>query len=106
MVLSSIFTSFIKEPTHWWLIIFNFIVLYGEVQSKFHNKGNYVHAGEKIASVGMLHSGASMLHFEKYAKTHTGPLYRPDNKPYYRREDLVSPTSFLRSLENNYPNFY
>lgn len=82
-----------------------YLVRYGEVSSKNLGLkiGDQVKAGQKIAEVGLLNSGSSMLHFEKYQGTKTGPLTVRSNMPYQRRSDLMRPTEFLRALESSYP---
>ena len=86
---------------------FDFVTLYGEVSSKNHAIGEYVKAGERIGTVGTLkNSGNSMLHFELYTGELQGGLWQPDNPPFQRRADLISPTALIRSLENNYPDYY
>ena len=44
---------------------------------------------------GLVSLRRSMLHFEIYAGTKTGPLTVKKNKPYQRRADLVDPTPYL-----------
>ena len=47
-----------------------------------------------IAYVGKMYVD-SMLHFELYEGTGSGPLTVRSNPPYQRRSDLVDPTSYL-----------
>ncbi len=42
--------------------------------------------------------GWSMLHFELYRGTASGPLTVVGNPPYQRRRDLVNPTKFVEKL--------
>ncbi|MCY4444521.1 MAG: M23 family metallopeptidase [Proteobacteria bacterium] len=81
-----------------------FVVRYGEVApvrlSKVRNK--VVKAGDVIGYVGVLYSGASMLHFEQYSGSKVGQLTVSSNHPYHRRADLVNPTSFIQELERRF----
>jgi murein DD-endopeptidase MepM/ murein hydrolase activator NlpD len=62
-------------------------------------KGRLFSAGEVVAKVGKMYS-LSMLHFEMYAGTQTGPLSDKHSKsPFKRRSDLLNPTSFLDELK-------
>lgn len=85
----------------WYLVVDHdtFTVRYGEIQKLLPaglKVGRTVSAGQIIAHVGLLVSlRKSMLHFEMYAGTKTGPLTVKKNKPYQRRADLVDPTSYL-----------
>lgn len=83
----------------------DYVVRYGEVMSfaKGVKIGDQVKAGQTIGLVGQMSSGSSMLHFEKYTGSKTGSLTVRSNPPYQRRSDLVSPTSFLKRLEGQYP---
>lgn len=83
----------------------DFVVRYGEVGSLWKNLKikSTVYAGEKIAVVGTLWGGSSMLHFEKYTGELSGQLTVSYNYPFKRRADLVNPTPFLRHLENHLP---
>lgn len=45
----------------------------------------------------------SMLHFELYSGTGSGPLTDTSNKPHMRRGDLIDPTSLLKSLMADMP---
>jgi murein DD-endopeptidase MepM/ murein hydrolase activator NlpD len=78
------------------------VVRYGEIS---HTKvikfaaGERVRAGQLIAYVGFLTSlKKSMLHFELYAGTASGPLTVRSNLPYQRRRDLLNPTSLVDRL--------
>ncbi|MCY4380127.1 MAG: M23 family metallopeptidase [Proteobacteria bacterium] len=87
----------------------NFIVRYGEIDRFWdHNVrlGSKVTAGQKIAGIGQLWHGSSMLHFEKYSGKLKGALTVLANYPYKRRRDLVDPTRFLISLEGNHPHHH
>jgi murein DD-endopeptidase MepM/ murein hydrolase activator NlpD len=77
-----------------------YVVRYGEVKGLASglSVGSKVQPGQKIGTVGMLYSGSSMLHFEKYTGKQTGQLTVRHNMPYQRRNDLVSPTDFLDRL--------
>jgi len=79
----------------------SYTALYGEVASLTTGLkiGSKVAKGQKIAKLAELCEGSSMLHFEKYVGTEKGPLTVRTNLPFQRRKDLVSPTSFLKSLE-------
>jgi hypothetical protein len=57
--------------------------------------GATVRQGQLVARVGRLHSGSSMLHFELYDGSASGPLTQPDRPPYMRRKDLIDPTALL-----------
>ena len=59
-----------------------------------------IKAGDVIAYVGKMHT-TSMLHFELYAGTLTGPLTVRSNKPFCRRADLLNPTSLLDRLSRS-----
>ena len=62
-----------------------------------HRSGDHVKAGQIIAYVGRLDSGASMLHFELYSGKGSGPL-TVYSGAYMRRWDLVNPTSLVDRL--------
>jgi murein DD-endopeptidase MepM/ murein hydrolase activator NlpD len=75
-------------------------VRYGEIDMHkvIHlRSGQHVKAGEVIAYVGRLDSGASMLHFELYSGKGSGPL-TVYSGAYMRRWDLVNPTSLVDRL--------
>lgn len=78
------------------------VVRYGEISSAkvIHlGSGHHVRKGEVIAYVGLLDGlGWSMLHFELYRGTASGPLTVVGNPPYQRRRDLVNPTKFVEKL--------
>lgn len=81
-----------------------FLIRYGEIDYFWDSSlrvGSTVQTGQKIAGVGQLWSGDSMLHIEQYAGTLTGPLTGPYNNPYQRRDDLMDVTPLLLSLENS-----
>ena len=56
--------------------------------------GSTVTEGSLIAYVGKMYVD-SMLHFELYDGTGSGPLTVRSNPPYQRRSDLIDPTSYL-----------
>jgi murein DD-endopeptidase MepM/ murein hydrolase activator NlpD len=56
--------------------------------------GSTLIEGELIAYVGKMYVD-SMLHFEMYEGTETGPLTVRSNPPYMRRSDLIDPTDYL-----------
>ncbi len=56
--------------------------------------GSTVTEGSLIAYVGKMYVD-SMLHFELYEGTGSGPLTVRSNPPYQRRSDLIDPTSYL-----------
>jgi murein DD-endopeptidase MepM/ murein hydrolase activator NlpD len=60
-------------------------------------EGATVSAGQLIAHVGKMYVD-SMLHFELYSGTATGPLTVRSNQPYQRRADLTDPTPLLDRL--------
>lgn len=78
------------------------VVRYGEISSARVVRlaaGARVTAGQLIAYVGKLDgSGSSMLHFELYSGTSTGPLTVRANLPYQRRRDLQNPTPLMDRL--------
>lgn len=81
----------------------DFIVRYGEVRKNMPvgiRAGARISAGRLIGEVGLL-SGlkVSMVHFEMYDGTATGPLTQRSNKPYQRRKDLIDPTSYLDAAQ-------
>lgn len=83
-----------------------FIIRYGEVSNmtSFLNVGDQVEAGKSIGLVGLLYSGSSMLHLEKYTGKLTGPFYVGTAQPFQRRQDLINPTNFVKSLEGAWPS--
>lgn len=76
-----------------------FVARYGEVTKKVApgvRTGEAVGAGQALGEVGRLDGlAASMLHFEMYDGTATGPLTRRDRPPFMRRSDLIDPTPHL-----------
>lgn len=81
-----------------------FVIRYGEIDYFWDASlrvGSNVETGQKIAGVGQLWSGGSMLHIEQYGGTLTGPLTDPYNYPFQRRDDLMDVTPLLLSLENS-----
>ena len=83
-----------------------FVVRYGEIMKMYGSLkvGDKVSGGDKIALVGLMNNGSSMLHLEKYSGKLSGPFSVSSAYPYQRRGDLVNPTSFIRSLTGSYPN--
>ncbi len=77
----------------------SFVVRYGEVSKNIPSgvrPGQKVLRGQIIAHVGHLAKiNMSMLHFEMYQGTGTGPLTNVRNRPYMRRSDLLDPTPYL-----------
>ncbi len=77
----------------------SFVVRYGEVTKNIPpgvRPGRKVTRGQIIAHVGNLAKlHMSMLHFEMYQGTETGPLTNVRNKPFMRRSDLIDPTPYL-----------
>ena len=69
-----------------------------------------VNKGDVIAFVGRMHR-SSMLHFEMYAGTCSGPLTdkgqklgkTPKNGSFQRRADIVDPTLYLDRWKHNMP---
>lgn len=56
--------------------------------------GSKLTEGTLIAYVGKMYVD-SMLHFELYDGTGSGPLTVRSNPPYQRRSDLINPTDYL-----------
>lgn len=94
----------------------SFIVRYGEVQRSANvSSGMSVTKGQKIAKVGHLVGisvPSDMLHLEMYSKSASGALTvtnaanskkRSDGIPFFRRSDLIDPTSYLNQWKNNLP---
>jgi murein DD-endopeptidase MepM/ murein hydrolase activator NlpD len=91
-----------------------FLARYGEIQqTTFVHQGDHVTAGQPIAKVGnLIGITNSMLHFELYDKSATGPLTVKNNQtartatnvPYMRRKDLIDPTEKLLVWKNNLPS--
>lgn len=76
------------------------VVRYGEVSSKSvpqSAKGDRVVKGQHIGYISELR----MLHFELYSGKGTGPLTVRGKNEYSRRSDLMDPTSYLLSWEEN-----
>jgi murein DD-endopeptidase MepM/ murein hydrolase activator NlpD len=65
-------------------------------------QGSRVRRGEVIAYVGKMFV-SSMLHFEMYQGTATGPLTQRSSPPYQRRSDLLDPMPYLDSWSANLP---
>lgn len=57
-------------------------------------KGSPVSEGGLIAYVGKMYV-SSMLHFELYEGSGSGPLTVRSNPPYQRRSDLIDPADYL-----------
>lgn len=92
----------------------DFIARYGEVQkSALVKTGDIIKGGQRIAKVGHLVGisvPSDMLHLEIYDKSGSGALTvttssaskkRADGIPYFRRKDLVDPTSKLNAWKGN-----
>lgn len=76
------------------------VVRYGEVSSQSvaqSAKGDRVVKGQHIGYISHLR----MLHFEMYSGEGTGPLTVRGKNEYSRRSDLLDPTSYLLSWEEN-----
>ena len=58
--------------------------------------GTILSEGSLVAYVGKMYKD-SMLHFELYEGTGSGPLTVRSNPPYQRRSDLIDPTDYLDS---------
>jgi len=77
------------------------VINYGEVEGKSWEEfgltiGSKVAAGQSIARVGKLGSGASMLHFETYkAGTIANKQWRSDQMP---PDEILNPTKYLLTL--------
>ena len=79
------------------------VIRYGECVFLPHLKYGYkVSEGEQIGWVvkmaGLQAPGNCMLHFELYTGTGKGPLNQPI-PPYYRRADLIDPSTYLTSAQ-------
>jgi murein DD-endopeptidase MepM/ murein hydrolase activator NlpD len=82
----------------------HFVARYCEIKGvvKGIRVGTKVKAGQHIAFVGkMWHD--SMLHFELYEGSATGPLTQRGKPPYQRRSDLINPAPYLDLWKNNLP---
>ena len=73
-----------------------FVIGYGEVSHTASGVyvGQNVKAGQKIAYVGYLYNGNSMLHLEKFSGKISGKISDP-TPPFYRRSDLINPSRFI-----------
>jgi murein DD-endopeptidase MepM/ murein hydrolase activator NlpD len=73
-----------------------FIVRYAEILKPAPGigVGTHVTQGAVIGYVGKMYRD-SMLHFEMYDGSGSGPLTVRSNKPYQRRSDLMDPTPYL-----------
>ena len=90
-----------------------FLVRYGEIQQNAMVKaGDRVRAGQPIAKVGkLIGMKNSMLHFELYDKSATGPLTVKNKStkrtakgvPFMRRADLIDPTQKLNQWKSKRP---
>jgi murein DD-endopeptidase MepM/ murein hydrolase activator NlpD len=78
----------------------HFIVRYGEVRTKLApavEVGGTVRKGQKIGEVSKLAGlDISMIHFEMYSGTLSGPLTLQSG-PFKRRADLMDPTEILKT---------
>lgn len=72
------------------------VLRYGETSSKRPNRT--IKKGDFISTIGKNYAGTAMLHFEMYSGAKTGSL-SSNQKPYYRRSDLMNPTNGLREWE-------
>jgi RHS repeat-associated protein len=63
-------------------------------------KGIAVKRGQEIGHVSNLQLSNSMLHLELYTGKEAGPLTNRNNMPYQRRNDLINPTNFLKSISH------
>jgi len=74
----------------------SFIARYSEINVASELRaGSIITLGQLIGTVANLSLNKSMLHFEMYSGSATGPLTNRDNLPYMRRSDLIDPTHFL-----------
>lgn len=80
----------------------NCVVRYGEVDKRIPAEikiGASVKEGQVIGYIGKMNTiKSTMLHFEMYKGTESGPLTRRDLPPFQRRSDLIDPTSFVDKL--------
>jgi murein DD-endopeptidase MepM/ murein hydrolase activator NlpD len=78
-----------------------FIVRYGEIKKDIAEGlpiGAKVKKGQQIGLVGRLTGLAiSMVHFEMYDGSGSGPLTDRNRAPFMRRADLIDPTSHLNA---------
>jgi murein DD-endopeptidase MepM/ murein hydrolase activator NlpD len=76
-----------------------FWIRYGEISNAVASGlgiGTRVTEGDKIGEVGDLDGlDLSMVHFEMFSGTASGPLTVKSNPPFMRRSDLIDPTPFL-----------
>jgi len=76
-----------------------FWVRYGEISDNIASTlaaGKRVREGDQIGDVGdLLGLNLSMVHFEMYSGSASGPLTVPSRPPYMRRSDLIDPTPYL-----------
>ena len=81
----------------------HFMVRYGELKKNAGPgifEGASVKKGALLGYVGKLEGlNLSMVHFELYGGTGESALTDHDHGPYYRRKDLLDPTTFLDELE-------
>lgn len=90
----------------------HFVVRYCEIKGVAAGLGlnDTVKKGDVIAYVGRMHR-SSMLHFEMYAGTCSGPLTNkgqklgktPKNGSFQRRADIIDPTLYLDRWKHNLP---
>ena len=74
----------------------NFVARYSEINvASGLRAGSIITQGQLIGTVADLSLNKSMLHFEMYSGSATGPLTNRANLPYMRRSDLIDPTHFL-----------
>lgn len=80
-----------------------FTVRYGELKEDLIREikvGAVVEKGTLLGHVGKLSGlNLSMVHFELYDGSGKGKLSDHFNPPYYRRKDLLDPTTFLDEME-------
>jgi murein DD-endopeptidase MepM/ murein hydrolase activator NlpD len=82
----------------------HFIARYCEIKqvAAALNRGSQVRKGQVIAYVGKMYF-SSMLHFEMYQGTATGPLTQRNMPPYQRRSDHLDPTPYLDAWSAHLP---
>ena len=74
----------------------NFVARYSEINvASGLRAGSIITQGQLKGTVADLSLNKSMLHFEMYSGSATGPLTNRANLPYMRRSDLIDPTHFL-----------
>jgi murein DD-endopeptidase MepM/ murein hydrolase activator NlpD len=84
----------------------NFIIRYGEIRQKLAPGvavGSKVKAGQIIAYVGQMYCCRPMLHFEMFSGKSKGTLTDTSRPPYYRRSDLINPTTQLLDWKKRLP---